>query len=190
MPEGASPTYHCFAYGQVINGVPIWFSVTHNGKTGFYASAFDDAHYRSDAELTQKYGVPKCGASSPAPGSNPAAPQPAPVVQPKPVPVAGYYSPFNRGERGDDGKVEDLVDQGRYFNRVGGWSGGRLGPPFLIRGMQKYDPNLLRSLDYPRRPHGAAMPSIGQQRHRRPVQLAPNVNHGRARVVAYHLDVQ
>ncbi|HYM53720.1 MAG TPA: hypothetical protein VES97_00040, partial [Solirubrobacteraceae bacterium] len=43
MPEGASPDYHCFVWSQVINGVPIWFNVTYNGVTGFYASYYDNS---------------------------------------------------------------------------------------------------------------------------------------------------
>ena len=58
---GASPDYNCFQYGQNINGVPIWFNVNYNGVTGFYASYYDDSSYHSDAELTSKYGIPKCG---------------------------------------------------------------------------------------------------------------------------------
>src|ERR1700680_4708490 len=65
MPERASPDYNCFTYGQVVGGVPIWFSVNYNGVTGYYASYFDDSSYHSDAELTVKYGVPKCGSAPP-----------------------------------------------------------------------------------------------------------------------------
>ena len=67
MPEGASPDYHCFVWGQNINGVPIWFNVTYNGVTGYYASYYDDSSYHSNEELTAKYGVPLCGSAAPAP---------------------------------------------------------------------------------------------------------------------------
>lgn len=60
IPDGATPDYKCFTYGQVITGHPIWFYVTFQGKTGFYASHYDDAHYSSDADLTARYGVPLC----------------------------------------------------------------------------------------------------------------------------------
>jgi len=76
MPEGASPDFHCFAWGQSINGVPIWFNVTYNGVTGFYASFYDDSSYHSNEELTAKYGVPLCGAG-PAPPPPTAAPPPS-----------------------------------------------------------------------------------------------------------------
>lgn len=66
MPEGASPDYNCFAYGQNINGVPVWFNVTYNGITGYYASYYDNSSYHSNAELTAKYGVPQCGSAPPA----------------------------------------------------------------------------------------------------------------------------
>lgn len=76
IPEGASPDYHCFAWGQNINGVPIWFNVTYNGVTGYYASYYDDSSYHSNEELTAKYGVPLCG-SAPPPPSPPPAPAPS-----------------------------------------------------------------------------------------------------------------
>jgi hypothetical protein len=81
MGEGTSPDYQCFVYGQVINGVPIWFNVTHSGITGYYASYFDDSSYHSDAELTAKYGIPRCGDSPPSP---PPAPPPSPAGTPPP----------------------------------------------------------------------------------------------------------
>jgi hypothetical protein len=71
MPEGASPDYHCFVWGQNINGVPIWFNVTYNGVTGYYASYYDDSSYHSNEELTAKYGVPLCGQAPPAPAPTP-----------------------------------------------------------------------------------------------------------------------
>lgn len=91
MPEGASPDFHCFAWGQNINGVPIWFNVTYNGVTGFYASYYDDSSYHSNEELTAKYGVPLCGAApSPPPPPPVAAPQPG-----SPSPGGLVYSVFN-----------------------------------------------------------------------------------------------
>ncbi len=65
MPEGASPDFNCFTYGQMIGNVNVWFSVNYNGATGYYASYYDSSSYRSEAELTAKYGVPKCGAQPP-----------------------------------------------------------------------------------------------------------------------------
>jgi hypothetical protein len=54
IPEGASPDYNCFVWGQNINGVPIWFNVNYNGVTGYYASFYDDSSYHSNEELTAK----------------------------------------------------------------------------------------------------------------------------------------
>jgi putative amidase-like protein len=94
MPEGASPDYNCFAWGQNIGGVPIWFNVNWGGVTGFYASYYDDSSYHSNEELTAKYGVPLCGASAPSPAPAP-APSPAPEVAP-PASVGGLvFSVFN-----------------------------------------------------------------------------------------------
>ena len=89
IPEGASPDYNCFVWGQSINGVPIWFNVNYNGVTGYYASFYDDSSYRSNEELTAKYGVPMCGAPPPAPPPVPAPPPaPAPPAAPAPAPAA------------------------------------------------------------------------------------------------------
>jgi hypothetical protein len=79
MPEGASPDYNCFVWGQDINGVPIWFNVNYNGVTGYYASYYDNSSYHSNEELTAKYGVPLCGSTPPpesAPESSPAPESP------------------------------------------------------------------------------------------------------------------
>jgi uncharacterized protein YraI len=88
IPTGASPDYHCFVWGQNINGVPIWFNVTYNGITGYYASYYDDSSYHSNAELTAKYGVPLCGTETEQP-----APSPPPTIAPAaPSPVTGPSS--------------------------------------------------------------------------------------------------
>src|SRR6266850_1330595 len=67
IPEGFSPDYNCFVWGQNINGVPIWFNVNFAGATGYYASYYDDSSYHSNEELTAKYGIPLCGSAPPAP---------------------------------------------------------------------------------------------------------------------------
>lgn len=94
MPEGASPDYNCFVWGQNINGVPIWFDVNYNGVTGYYASYYDDSSYRSNAELTAKYGVPLCGSAPPP------APSPAPPSSPAPAPSGGLVFPVFNAEGG------------------------------------------------------------------------------------------
>jgi hypothetical protein len=65
IPEGASPDYNCYTYGEVIGSVPVWFSVNYNGVTGYYASYYDDSSYNSEDELTAKYGIQKWGATPP-----------------------------------------------------------------------------------------------------------------------------
>lgn len=89
IPEGASPDYNCFSYGEVIGGVPIWFSVNYGGVTGYYASYYDDSSYHSDAELTSKYGIPKCRTGAPQPTPTPPLipPTPPPAAPPTPAPV-------------------------------------------------------------------------------------------------------
>lgn len=98
MPEGASPDYNCFAWGQNIGGVPIWFSVNYGGVTGYYASYYDDSSYHSNEELTAKYGVPLCGSVPPSP-------------PPSPAPAAGgglVFSIFN-------------AEGGVYYRRSPSW---------------------------------------------------------------------
>jgi hypothetical protein len=112
MPEGASPDFHCFAWGQNINGVPIWFNVTYNGVTGYYASYYDDSSYHSNEELTAKYGVPLCGQappSTPPPGSPPVS------VPPPSSSPAGIYS---------------IIDAagGVFFRNSPSWSNSRQVP--------------------------------------------------------------
>lgn len=108
MPEGTSPDYNCFAWGQVINGVPIWFNVNYGGVTGYYASYYDDSSYHSNEELTAKYGVPLCGSASPPPQSvepspnQPESPSPPSGTPPEsthssPASAAIYFSPFGHG---------------------------------------------------------------------------------------------
>lgn len=92
IPEGASPDYNCFTYGQNVNGVNVWFNVNWAGATGFYASYYDDSSYHSEAELTGKYGIPKCGASPP-PSQSPPAPTPGPA----PTITASLGGPFGCG---------------------------------------------------------------------------------------------
>lgn len=165
LAEGASPDYTCFTYGDRVGSVNVWFSVTNaGGATGYYPSYYDNSSYSSEANLTDKYGIPKCGsAPTPAPASaTPPATTPAPRT-----PTAGFFSPFNRGERGDDGRVEDLRDHsvrtvhpvnwyacdarsdrpynaavgllpsGQFYDRIGGWSLGRFGPVELLQGMAR-----------------------------------------------------
>lgn len=77
IPDGATPQYLCFADGQVVDGVRIWFSVSYAGTAGYYSSAYDTARYGSAAEITRTYGVAPCGTTTaePAPPvtSGPAA---------------------------------------------------------------------------------------------------------------------
>ena len=114
MPEGASPDFNCFVWGQNIGGVPIWFSVNYNGVSGFYASYYDDSSYHSNEELTAKYGVGLCGSPPPATSSpptaapagatNPAAPAGTPTASTPqnsapPPPGAIYFNPYPRDDR-------------------------------------------------------------------------------------------
>jgi hypothetical protein len=166
----------CYGFGQAIGPYSnsLWYytlNVTRPTNNGAPNQGMLNAHYVNDGRATNEVvsGVPACVNNRP-----PATPTP-----PTPSPVAGYYSPFNAGQRGDDKRVEDLRDQtsvytanvdnwyacsqssdnpyfalkgqlgpGQYYDRVGGWSLGRLGPSYLIQGMKKYDPNALRTLNY------------------------------------------
>jgi uncharacterized protein YraI len=107
MPEGASPDYNCFAWGQNINGVPIWFNVNYGGVTGYYASFYDDSSYHSNEELTAKYGVPLCGSAPPPPSSPPA---PGSAQAPPSVSGGGLVFPIVN------------ADGGVYYRRSPSWS--------------------------------------------------------------------
>jgi hypothetical protein len=127
MPEGASPDYNCFAWGQNVNGVPIWFNVNYGGVTGYYSSFFDDSSYHSNEELTAKYGVPLCGASSPA--APPQAPTPVPPVTPlppvpAPAPASSAPAPSPSAASPPGGAlVFSIVDAdgGVYFRNSPSW---------------------------------------------------------------------
>ncbi|MFI5497205.1 hypothetical protein [Actinoplanes sp. NPDC051859] len=275
IPEGASPDYDCFTYGEMIGNVNVWFLVNWNGTRGYYASFYDDSHYSSEADLTSRYGIPKCG--QPSQGGLPAgstiytvmntseeppdgvwfrnsphtndtdrvtglgvyqnervraicwadgdavgrygnriwynaenlsrataggrtnagflnthyvddgmsAGHPAPGVpkcgvssipsSPEPKAIAGYYSPYGPGDKllrdrtgvhsvsmGNWNRwdscpqlsdwpyyaLDGQLGRNEFYDRVGGWSYGRLGPAFLIQHMKSYDMNELRLLDY------------------------------------------
>lgn len=132
MPEGASPDYICFAWGQNINGVPIWFNVNYGGVSGYYASFYDDSSYHSNEELTAKYGVPLCGSTPPAPvpspSPTPSTPSPTPSSPPAgaapPKPAAVYFNPYPRNHQDgphlvSDGATIDLPHGGEKD-----WYGG------------------------------------------------------------------
>jgi len=73
--RGASPDFHCWTQGQTINGLDVWFNVTYNGGTGFYASYYDDSHYTTDSQITSKYRIPMCGSQPTSPQGTTASPQ-------------------------------------------------------------------------------------------------------------------
>jgi hypothetical protein len=121
MPEGASPDFHCFAWGQNINGVPIWFNVTYNGATGYYASYYDDSSYHSNEELTAKYGVPLCGSAAPPAPPPPAPPSSSPAPPAAPAASGLIFSIFN-------------ADGGVFYRDSPSWSDTR-----RIPGVGVYD---------------------------------------------------
>lgn len=78
---GQSPDFICWAVGDNINGVNVWFDVNANGATGYYASYYDNSSYATDGLITSKYGIPQCGTQTPAPVPT------APTVNPQPPTV-------------------------------------------------------------------------------------------------------
>lgn len=77
IPTGASLDFVCWAQGQNVGGVDVWFRVNYGGRTGYYASYYDDSSYSTDSQITSKYGIPNCSYQPPA-TSTPAPSQPAP----------------------------------------------------------------------------------------------------------------
>jgi hypothetical protein len=121
MGEGTSPDYHCFTYGESIHGVNVWFNVTHAGITGYYASYYDDSSYHSEAELTSKYGVPKCGSGNPQPPDQPPPsrppPGPPPTTPPPDGPVAVYYSPYGPNDHEVADGTTQIVYPSQFYER-------------------------------------------------------------------------
>jgi hypothetical protein len=116
VPQGASPVLHCFTYGQNINGVHVWFNISWAGHTGYYASFYDDSHYSSEAQLTAKYGIPKCGAPAPAP-----APSTADRAGHVAINLGGgqMISTYDGRTRGIHTKAIASYDQRLYLGWVG-----------------------------------------------------------------------
>jgi uncharacterized protein YraI len=141
IPEGASPDYDCFTYGQNIGGVPVWFLVNYGGARGYISSYYDDSSYRSEAELTAKYGIPKCGTQ---PTNTP--PPPASIFYAGDAPGDGYdyvsSTTFKRrksewyqspcGAKGGSANFGDTIG-GRPVTTLAGFSSGRLGPLYYLR---------------------------------------------------------
>jgi hypothetical protein len=89
MPEGASPDFVCFTYGDRVEGLNVWFQINYNGVSGFYASHWDNSSYKTEAELTAKYAIPKCGTAPPPPKDS---------APPAKTYSSIYFSPFNTGD--------------------------------------------------------------------------------------------
>lgn len=84
MPAGTSPGFLCWTTGEVVNNVDVWFKVHWGGATGYYASGLDNSSYRSDLEITGKYGIPYCGG-----GNGPAPPTSTTPASTTPPAAAG-----------------------------------------------------------------------------------------------------
>ncbi|HEX8752786.1 MAG TPA: hypothetical protein VF731_05145 [Solirubrobacterales bacterium] len=168
IPEGASPDYNCFVWGQNINGVPIWFNVNYNGKTGYYASYYDDSSYHSNEELTAKYGIPLCG-SSPPPSPPPASPGPSPAPSPSPPgppspaapPVAIYFSPYNKGDSNGLFELNDGATKTFY--------------------LKEWESHCEEPNSEPRRPYQVASHWAGNQ----PIRTIAAWSKGRVGVISY-----
>lgn len=151
LGERASPDYTCFTYGDTVGNVNVWFLVTNaGGATGYYPSYYDDSSYSSEAELTSRYGVPRCGNTSPSP-----PPPPPPPPPPAKVPVffepetrtgvsaspAGYEIPYSAW-KGCGTTAASIAVKTRLGNRttstLAGWSIGRLGPVYLLSQSDTY----------------------------------------------------
>ena len=123
MPEGASPDFSCFTYGQQVGNVNVWFEVSYNGVNGFYASYWDDSRYSNEAELTSRYGVPRCGAgtgssaSSSTTSTQPAASAAGPAVSYNRAAAASWATQHARDTPPADSACTWFVSQAL-------WAGG------------------------------------------------------------------
>jgi hypothetical protein len=156
--RGTSPSFNCWAQGQNVNGVDIWFNVTYNGVTGYYASFFDDSSYATDAQITSKYRIRPCGESS-----APVAPQvPATVA----ASVSVYFSPYGQGSHELNDQTVGTVYRPKWYgggcapaaasvaratvgqrpiDTLSGWSLGRVG---VVRYLASASDDELRRVDY------------------------------------------
>lgn len=64
VPSGVSPTYNCYAVGEYVHGVRVWFNATYDGETGFISSYYDSSSYGSPESIPGKYGIPACDVGS------------------------------------------------------------------------------------------------------------------------------
>lgn len=161
MPEGASPDYNCFVWGQNIGGVPIWFNVNYGGVTGYYASFYDDSSYHSNEELTAKYGVPLCGSAPPSSPPPPGAPSTPGTTQS--APAAVYFSPYNKGD-----------SHGRFE------LGESATTALSVRDWETYC-NKPKSQQQPGRPYSAALAAVGE----RPITTLAGWSNGRLGVTSF-----
>ena len=67
MPSGTSPTYNCWTTGPVVGYVNVWFSISWNGISGYYASYYDNSRYPTDSDITALYGIQPCAGPPPQP---------------------------------------------------------------------------------------------------------------------------
>lgn len=63
VPTGSSPIYKCWAPGEEINRVDVWFQVSWGDNVGYISSYFDDSSYANDSDITGRYGIPPCSQS-------------------------------------------------------------------------------------------------------------------------------
>lgn len=157
IPEGASPDFECFTYGESIGGVPVWFLVNY-GTRGYYASYYDDSSYRTEAELTGRYGIPKCGAAPPPTPSPPTAPNGSIFYAGDAVDTGDGYryvrsasvKRYKRewyrsgcGANVTPGNYGDVID-GYRITTLAGFSSGRLGTLNYLRRTPSRGANVTR----------------------------------------------
>ena len=67
VPKGKSPAYRCWARGDSVGGLTVWFLATYAGRTGFIPSHYDTSHYAKGSDIPGKYHVPSCGSTGSTP---------------------------------------------------------------------------------------------------------------------------
>lgn len=67
IPEGESPDYECFKFGQDVGGTDLWFRVNYEGQQGFYSAFYDSTPYEWRHYIWNHYGIGEC--DKPTPGS-------------------------------------------------------------------------------------------------------------------------
>lgn len=70
-PNRAITPIDCFTYGERVEGINVWWKGNFPWGTGYVPAAWDTSSFRSESDISNKYGIGKCGSSNNTPPSRP-----------------------------------------------------------------------------------------------------------------------